>query len=1849
MTALYTIRDALSAFFSSPLRKWSSVFLLAVLALGGAYYYQLQSLGKVNAAYTIANSARFISGNSDNLTKTLTTPTSQNIYTFSTWVKRGKLGVLQNIFGVSTNYSLGFPAADTLAVTIAGTAQATTAGVWRDPAVWMHVVYVQNGTAITVYVNGVSAATGTGTNSAFNTAAAHQIGSANSSNYFDGYMADFYYVDGAALAPTCFGTTDANGYWRPITYSTASPCAAYGTNGFKLDFSNSADFGNDVSGGTNDWTNNNLATTDQVTDSPTNSFATLSPIDKESAGTLSTGNLKIVGTASAGNVRGTIAIPSTGKWYFEAAVTSDSGATSNPSVGIDRVASTIASANTNAWRLIGPGSSGTSYDIYNNGSDTGANITVAAGDFVGVAIDMDSGYGWIRNSTGWEQGDPVAGTSPRWTGIPSDATVMARTNGSAVANFNFGQGGQSGLTYDSASGGTFKYTPPSGFKALSTNNLPEPTIAVPKNYFDAVTYTGTGAAKTVKTSIISFTTTGTTTWQAPTGVTSVDYLVVGGGGGGGPGDGGGGSAGQFRTATAYAVTPGNVYTIAVGGGGAGKAYAGGASTNTAGDTGGQSVFDAITSVGGGGGSSWSAGNTAGTGAYGGGAGSKSATNKAGSVANQGGKGITDNASYDNGGGGGGSGANGADATSGGGGAGGAGTASSISGSSVTYAGGGGGGGWSVAGGAGGSGGGGAGGTANGTAGTANTGGGGGGGGGTTGDGAAGGSGIVIISYTPDSDTIGFTPDLVWIKDRTSALMHNIFDSVRSVYAYWSSNSSAAETGGFGQTLTAFLSNGFSLGTNSLFNTSGNNYISWLWKESTTSGVDVVTYTGDGASSQNISHSLGKAPAMAIVKRRDAAGDPYVWHTSYTGQTYFQKLDDYTVADSNTNTPFGGNGFTSTTFGVTNNSTNNLNASGGTYVAYLFATTTGFADFGKYTGNGSADGPFIYTGFKPKYVTVKWKSGSAGSGVWITWDSARDPDNQTDNRLFPNTTDVEVTTSAVGIDLLSNGFKIRSTNGQVNTSGDIFIYAAFADIPFKYSSAISDVGALSIASSTRFITGNTDNLSKTLSTPTDNKKWTYSVWLKRGALGAYETFLNAYTGVSNDGAIRFDSSDRIEAYDYTGSYAYQKVTTAVFRDPAAWIHVVFAVDTTQTGNNCQRLYVNGAEVTSWSTNTTSCSSGNTRINSAIAHTIGIFGGAAYNFDGYLSDAYFVDGQALTPSSFGEYDTSGYWRPKTYSGTYGTNGFHLPLMGTSTAASVGTDTSGNGNYWTVNNIATTDFVSDSPTNGFPTMNPINAPSSITFANGNLALSDASDTNVVTTGTTGINSGKWYYEAHVTTLSVGSKRPQIGWASTKKDGTLTSNTYLGDEYSWASDDNYWFNGAQTLNSIDFSQGDLLMFALDTGTGNMWFGKNGTWNEGDPAAGTGSPGGATTSPTLVPLYRQANNAGAVTITYNFGQSVSPTSTATVLPYRSSAGGYFQYAPPTDFKALSTANLPAPTVTIPKNYFDAVTYTGSGTATSTWSGFVAFQPDIVWLKDRTSANAHGIFASSTATYPAWASNASTAEGGGFGTALTGFLSNGFSLGASTTVNTSGDNYISWMWKESPTAGMDIVTYTGDNTSNRTISHSLGKSPDFAIVKRRDSATTGDPYVWHNKLTGAAYFLKLDTTAAQSNTTPPWGTGGWTSSTFMVSNGTENINVSGGTYVAYLFASTTGFSAFGTYTGNAAADGPFVYTGFKPRFVMIKSSTATDAWLIYDTARNTYNVAGTELVPNTAAADATISGIDFLSNGFKLRTITTTPNAAQTYVYAAFAEIPFYYSAQPAATAATTFVAAIAFLLGMTF
>ena len=433
-------------------------------------------------------------------------------------------------------------------------------------------------------------------------------------------------------------------------------------------------------------------------------------------------------------------------------------------------------------------------------------------------------------------------------------------------SFNFGQR-------------PFAYTPPTGFKALNTTNLPEPSIVQPNKYFDAAIYAGTGAAQSITSTLTVVTFTSSGTFTVPTGVTSVNYLVVGGGGSGGSsvnttvyGGAGGGGAGGFRTGT-LSVTPGASLTVTVGAGGASATAGSGAAIN--GNYGNDSIFSTITSTGGGLGAVYGSGGAAG-GSGGGGCGKSDGTPCTGgtgntppvspSQGNNGGAGGgtgTSNAPNYGAGGGGGAGAVGVAGSTTAGGNGGAGTASAISGSSVTYAGGGGGGTYNGLGtlGVGGSGGGGAAGHSAGTAGTANTGGGGGGSNNGAASGA-GGSGIVIISYMSSTQTIKFQPDLVWLKDRTSANAHGLFDSVRTATKYLSSNSTAAETTD-ANSLTAFLTNGFSIGTTGLFNTSGNSYVSWNWKKSVTSGFDIVSYTGNGTAGRTVAHTLGVAPKMII--------------------------------------------------------------------------------------------------------------------------------------------------------------------------------------------------------------------------------------------------------------------------------------------------------------------------------------------------------------------------------------------------------------------------------------------------------------------------------------------------------------------------------------------------------------------------------------------------------------------------------------------------------------------------------------------------------------------------------------------------------------------------------------------------------------------------------------------------------------------------------------------------------------------------------------------------------------------------------------------------------------------------
>jgi hypothetical protein len=320
--------------------------------------------------------------------------------------------------------------------------------------------------------------------------------------------------------------------------------------------------------------------------------------------------------------------------------------------------------------------------------------------------------------------------------------------------------------------------------------------------------------------------------------------------------------------------------------------------------------------------------------------------------------------------------------------------------------------------------------------------------------------------------------------------------------------------------------------------------------------------------------------------------------------------------------------------------------------------------------------------------------------------------------------------------------------------------------------------------------------------------------------------------------------------------------------------------------------------------------------------------------------------------------------------------------------------------------------------------------------------------------------------------------------------------------------------------------------------------------------------------------------------------------------------------------------------------YTGTGSSQSITG--VGFQPDWTWIKGRSGATDHGLYDAVRGVQKQLESNNTDAETTET-TGLTAFGSDGFTVGALAQLNTSSATYVGWNWKANgagstntagsitstvsanTSAGFSIVTYTGTG-SVATIGHGLGVAPKMIIFKVRSNGTYG--WYVYNSVINATNHLVLDTTAASSsssflfNDTEP-------TSTVMTVGTSVGTNQSGQTFVAYCFAPIAGYSAFGSYTGNGSADGPFIYTGFRPRFVILKSSSAATDWYIYDTARDTYNVATLELNPNLAAAEqnGTYGSMDILSNGFKLRFATGEVNASgATYIYYAVAENPFKYA-----------------------
>ena len=306
------------------------------------------------------------------------------------------------------------------------------------------------------------------------------------------------------------------------------------------------------------------------------------------------------------------------------------------------------------------------------------------------------------------------------------------------------------------------------------------------------------------------------------------------------------------------------------------------------------------------------------------------------------------------------------------------------------------------------------------------------------------------ALTLDGDE-NMQPDLVWNKIRSATGSHRMTDAVRGVTEeIYPDIPDAEDTQSEG--VTAFGSNGFTVGTNAGYNTSSATYVAWCWKESATAGFDIVSYTGNG-SNRTISHSLSAKPAMMIVKQRSASRDWWVYNKNLDGTdgaTGVMYLSTSDAAGTGATTSWNSTAPTSSVFSL--GTTVGVNASSGTYINYLFSEVQGYSKFGKYVGNADSDGPFIYTGFRPAFFL--YKNSNSSSEEWKVLDNKRDPINRGSQRnlvVHDNRAESDDANS-IG-EFVSNGVKIRSSHNNINESGDTFIYMAFAEQPFVNSNGV----------------------------------------------------------------------------------------------------------------------------------------------------------------------------------------------------------------------------------------------------------------------------------------------------------------------------------------------------------------------------------------------------------------------------------------------------------------------------------------------------------------------------------------------------------------------------------------------------------------------------------------------------------------------------------------------------------------------------------------------------------------------------------------------------------------------------
>ena len=801
----------------------------------------------------------------------------------------------------------------------------------------------------------------------------------------------------------------------------------------------------------------------------------------------------------------------------------------------------------------------------------------------------------------------------------------------------------------------------------------------------------------------------------------------------------------------------------------------------------------------------------------------------------------------------------------------------------------------------------------------------------------------------------------------------------------------------------------------------------------------------------------------------------------------------------------------------------------------------------------------------------------------------------------------------------------------------------------------------IANSIRADTNN-GYLHRTPSSAGNRATWTFSTWIKLAQMGTGTRIIySAGSSGDQDGYYRlYYSSNELKTSSANANFL---TPSNIFRDPSAWYHIVW-----KQGSNTSTLYVNGEQIA------TASVSGNTAVNNNTLQCIGTnsFGGSPTNgdhLDGYFAETIMIDGTALGPDSFGE-TKNGVWIPKDASGlTFGTNGFHLDYADSS---ALGNDVSGNNNDWTTVNLSAHDQMLDSPTfnsssNGgnFATMNPLSQGSYATLSEGNLKVTGNTGADVGRAiGNIAPTTGKWYFEINMEDVyayipSTGLRDVNAGNMGNQTTGPMLSigMEASGALLSYSSSGQQGNMGTVTSTSTgvsSFSDGDIMMIAWDCENRKMWIGKNGTFfNSGNPASGSNPQFSWTAGSGISAFTPQCGVAtdGSDAI-FNFGQDGTFAGTKTAQGNSDDTGyGNFYYDPPTGYLALCSGNLPltdainpAETDTgYPQKQFNALLYTGDGGSSRAITG-LGFQPDWIWIKRRNATENHNMYDAVRGANKRIQPNRSVVEST---EGLPAIGSDGFTVDASGGIcNVSSQTYVAWNAKANgggssnsdggttstvsanTDIGFSIVQYAGAG-GTQTIGHGLDKAPEFMSCK----PTAGYAYQWvayhkngNDGATGQNGYLAWETTGGFSSLSTIWNNTAPTSTVFTT-GGSQNTGASGGTYINYCWHSVEGVTDVGMYIGNGSTDGAFVYTGFRPAFIIIKGLASGAGWNLHDNKTSPFNVASTALQSNTSSAELSNYNIDMVSNGFKIRDsdgdLGTNGNK---YIYVAMAENPFKYA-----------------------